>query len=187
MIDGLSKAPLLNTWYFNTENSEWQRVRTNSQKHHFLDFWSKIPVCVGECSDLRRPSLQLCAFTGPPTEFQQGWVVCLGLLLQQREFSLGRVKNMGLTKWSWPQVRDLRKPVSGGEMWQVCRWGDRVRGPSPLPISIQVSGKTACRNMARSRNTERRTSSYSNPNTSALVVSFVFRSTREFALDNAGI
>lgn len=35
-----------------------------------------------------------------------------------------------LTKWSWPQVTDLRKLISGGEMWQACRRWDRALNPT---------------------------------------------------------
>lgn len=90
MIDCRSKAPLLSTFYFNTENSR-TKVRSNLQQHHFLDSWNEIPVCVGEFRDPRRPSLQLCAFTGP-AEFQQGGVSALAYFCSDVNFPWEELK-----------------------------------------------------------------------------------------------
>lgn len=183
MIDCLSKAPCseLSILTLKMQNDKGSERTHNSTISQTLGI--RFLSVVGEYRDPRQPSLQLCAFIGP-AEFQQG---CGGLPSPISAttwiFPGKSLKNVSY-KGSQPQVRDLRKLFLVVRCDKPADCGAESRDPCPTRFkSVENPHAEAWQDQGILRDT--------NPNTAiqtpTLLRYLVFRSTSEFALNNAGI
>lgn len=155
-----------------TQNDKGSELTHNSTIS--LDFWSKIPACVGECSDLRRPSLRLLLSQALPLNFSRGGWSALAYFCSVLNFPWEELKTWVLQSEVGRRVRDLEEACF---WWGKCLQMRGTESGTLVLAHLNSSQANCMQKHSKSRNTERQASSHSKPHTSSFGL-FSTRSTR---------